>query len=66
MLFRSTVADITVTYALYLGELLGFDKEYEPQTIDYLQRMKSRPAFQKVVVIGEENSNFKGFKKDKS
>lgn len=61
---KFTIADITVTYALYLGELLGFDKEYEPQTIEYLQRMKARPAFQKVVVIGEENSNFKGFNRE--
>ncbi|GGZ83714.1 MAG: glutathione S-transferase [Alteromonas sp.] len=60
---KFTVADIAVAYALYLGELLGFDNEYKPQVIAYLQRMKARPLFQKVVVIGEENSNFKGFKR---
>ncbi len=57
---RFTVADIDIAYALYLGELLGFSKDYDPHVNDYLQRMKARPAFQKVVVIGEEDSNFKG------
>ncbi|MGH1373960.1 MAG: glutathione S-transferase family protein [Cellvibrionaceae bacterium] len=57
---RFTVADIDIAYALYLGELLGFSKDYEPHVNEYLQRMKTRPAFQKVVVIGEEDSNFKG------
>lgn len=57
---RFTVADIDIAYALYLGELLGFSKDYETHVNDYLQRMKARPAFQKVVVIGEEDSNFKG------
>lgn len=57
---RFTIADIDIAYALYLGELLGFSGDYEPQVNDYLQRMKARPAFQKVVVIGEETSNFKG------
>ena len=57
---RFTIADIDIAYALYLGEILGFSKDYEPHVNDYLQRMKARPAFQKVVVIGEEDSNFKG------
>ncbi len=60
---RFTIADIDIAYALYLGELLGFSKDYEPHINDYLQRMKARPAFQKVVVIGEEDSNFKGLGK---
>lgn len=60
---RFTVADIDIAYALYLGGLLGFSKDYEPHINDYLQRMKARPAFQKVVVIGEEDSNFKGLGK---
>lgn len=59
---RFTVADIDIAYALYLGETLGFAKDYEPHVNDYLQRMKARDAFQKVVVIGEENSNFKDIK----
>ncbi len=60
---RFTVADIDIAYALYLGEILGFSKDYEPHINDYLQRIKARPAFQKVVVIGEEDSNFKGLGK---
>lgn len=56
---RFTVADIAIAYALYLGEVLGFDADYEPQLCDYLQRMKAREAFQKVSVIGEAESNFK-------
>ena len=57
---RFTVADIAITYALYLGEIQGFANEYEPHVNDYLQRMKARPAFQKSVVMGEAESNFKG------
>jgi len=60
---KFTVADITIAYALYLGELIGFDKDYQPHIIDYLNRMKARPAFKKVVVIGEEDSNFKKVKR---
>lgn len=44
-----TIADIAITYALYLGELQGLSKAYAPQTNDYLQRMKARPAFQRAV-----------------
>lgn len=57
---RFTVADIAIAYALYLGELQGFRADYEPHVQDYLDRMKARAAFRKVVVIGEQNSNFKG------
>lgn len=59
---RFTIADIDIAYALYLGQILGFDRDYESHVSDYLERMKARPAFQKVVVIGEENSNFKDIK----
>lgn len=57
---RFTIADIAVGFALYLGELLDLHQYYQPQTQDYLERLKTRPAFQKAVVIGEQNSNFKG------
>lgn len=50
---RFTVADICVAYALYLGELLGVAKDYSPQALAYLQRMKARPAFIKAVDLGE-------------
>jgi glutathione S-transferase len=42
---RFTIADITVGYALFLGENLGIADEYQPQTRDYLNRLKERPAF---------------------
>jgi glutathione S-transferase len=57
---RFTVADIAIGYALYLGEILGFSRDYSAAIQSYLDRLKARPAFQKAVVIGEEKSNFKG------
>ena len=56
---RFTIADIAISYALFFGELLGLDKDYSPQVKDYLSRMKARPAFKKVQLIGEEMSPFK-------
>jgi glutathione S-transferase len=44
---RFTIADIAVTYALYLGKVIHFDSQYQPQTAAYLQRMMERPAFQR-------------------
>ena len=49
---RFTIADIDISYALHLGETLGIDDRYKPQVRDYLNRMRERPAFQKVVVLG--------------
>lgn len=42
---RFTIADIVIGYALLLGENLGISEGYQPQTLDYLERLKSRPAF---------------------
>lgn len=42
---RFTIADIAVGYALFLGELNGFAKNYTPQVRVYLDRLKSRPGF---------------------
>mmetsp|Transcript_29462 Transcript_29462/g.84325 ORF Transcript_29462/g.84325 Transcript_29462/m.84325 type:complete len:228 (-) Transcript_29462:75-758(-) len=45
---RFTIADICVTYALWLGNSLGLDKgygPYKPQTKAYMDRMMARPAF---------------------
>lgn len=44
---RFTIADIAVGYALFLGEFSGAAKDYSPQTKAYLERLKSRPAFQR-------------------
>ncbi len=42
---RFTIADIAIAYALFLGESLGIHEDYQPQTRDYLERMKARPGF---------------------
>ncbi len=44
---RFTIADIAVTYALFLGESLDIHQHYKPQRRDYLERMKARDGFQK-------------------
>jgi glutathione S-transferase len=43
---KFTIADIAIAYALFLGESLEIDADYQPQTKDYLERMKARPGFQ--------------------
>mgnify|MGYP001177372839 FL=1 len=53
---RFTIADIDIAFALYLGEVLALDKHYKPQVREYLDRMRARTAFEKVVKIGEELS----------
>ena len=42
---RFTIADIAIGYALFLGETLDIASSYQPQTRDYLHRLKARPAF---------------------
>ena len=42
-----TIADIACGYALLLGENLGINENYKPQTLDYLARLKSREGFQR-------------------
>lgn len=42
---KFTIADIAITYALYLGRLQGFDSEYSPQVSRYLERQTRRPKF---------------------
>lgn len=44
---RFTIADIAIGYALFLGQTLDIDKDYKPQTLDYLERLKSRDGFQR-------------------
>lgn len=44
---RFTIADIAVGYALVLAESLKLDDQLQPQTRDYLARLKERPAFQR-------------------
>ncbi|MEX2481235.1 MAG: glutathione S-transferase family protein [Gammaproteobacteria bacterium] len=49
---RFTVADIAITYALYLGDKLGLSDRYAEQTMAYLQRLTARPAFQRADAQG--------------
>lgn len=48
---RFTVADICVGFALYHGATphVGLGDRYEPQVVAYLERLTSRPAFQRAV-----------------
>ena len=50
---RFTIADIAISYALYLGQTIGLDQRYKPQTTAYLQRMMERPAFKRANAQGE-------------
>jgi len=42
---RFTIADIAIGYALYLGQSMEIDTDYQPQTRAYLERLKDRPGF---------------------
>jgi glutathione S-transferase len=55
---RFTIADISVGYALYLGELLGLAAQYKPQTLAYLLRLKSRKGFMAIKNLGQDVSNY--------
>eukprot|EP01065_Artemidia_motanka_P036284 TRINITY_DN44198_c0_g1_i1.p2 TRINITY_DN44198_c0_g1~~TRINITY_DN44198_c0_g1_i1.p2 ORF type:complete len:232 (+),score=66.58 TRINITY_DN44198_c0_g1_i1:63-758(+) len=57
---RFTIADILITYPLLLGRSFGFDKSYKPQTLAYLKRMTSRPAF--LSACAHENRSAQEFK----
>lgn len=56
---RFTIADIAIGYALYLGDNNGLSTEYSPHIKSYLLRLKQRPAFKRIIHIGEELSPFK-------
>ena len=42
---RFTAADVSVAYALMLGETLRLHTSYPPEVLAYWQRLKARPAF---------------------
>lgn len=50
---RFTIADIAVGYALHLATILRLDEAFRPTTRAYLDRLRSRPAFQRADDIGE-------------
>ncbi|GAB4275445.1 MAG: glutathione S-transferase family protein [Pararhodobacter sp.] len=49
---RFTAADISVGYALFLGDILGLSAHYKPQTRAYLDRLMARDAFQRARARG--------------
>lgn len=44
---RFTIADVAVTFALYMGSRLGLDERYKTNTRRYLAQMMERPAFKR-------------------
>jgi len=46
---RLTLADISVGYAVYLGDYLRQSDRYSPEVTGYLERIKARPAFQRAL-----------------
>lgn len=56
---RFTIADIAVGFALYFGKTLGLDEGYSPQITEYLDRLLTRPAYQRIKDKGEALSPFK-------
>lgn len=48
---RFTAADISVTYGLFLGRLLGLHEVYSEAVKDYFKRMKARPAYERAVAV---------------
>jgi glutathione S-transferase len=42
---RFTMADIAVTYALFLGDSLGLSERYKPNCVRYLDQLMQREAF---------------------
>jgi len=55
---RFTIADIAVGYALILAESLDLGakvgRAFQPQTADYLARLKARPAYQRADAIDRD------------
>ena len=48
---KFTIVDISIVYALYLGGVLGVTDRYSAELLDYLERMKERPAFKRAEKI---------------
>lgn len=58
---RFTIADIVVGYALYLGELIGLEQQYSPTCTKYLQKLKTRIAFQKAFDLARDRDDLSEF-----
>lgn len=46
---RFTAADVSVGYALMLGETLGLDRGYASAVRDYWERLKQRPGYRRAL-----------------
>ena len=57
---RFTIADIAVGYAVHLADTLKLgetcDRQFQPQTADYLARLRERAAFQRADAMDVEPS----------
>lgn len=54
---KFTVADIAVGYALFLGQILGFDEHYSAICSDYLSRLKARSAFKRAQNLAKDQDS---------
>ena len=50
---RFTIADIAIGYALYFARVQKLDQQFQPQTLEYMERLWQRPAFQRADSFGE-------------
>ena len=48
---RFTAADVSVGYALMLAELLGMHERFTPAVLAYWQRLKTRPAYGRALLV---------------
>jgi glutathione S-transferase len=48
---RLTLADISVSYPLYLVGLLGIDQMLGPRARAYFERLRARPAYQRAAAV---------------
>jgi glutathione S-transferase len=44
---RFSAADISVTYALNMADMLGLGGRFGPEIADYRARMQARPAYER-------------------
>ena len=51
---RFTAADVSVAYALMLGQTLGLQDGYPPAVLAYWQRMQQRPAHQRALAAQQQ------------
>ena len=55
-----TAADVSIAYALLLGEYLDLGEQYGAATRAYWQRLKARPAYQRAHAVEREQARAQG------